>query len=103
MLLLDHMTVIAPSLAEGCAHVEECLGLKVPFGTRHIYMGTHNHRLQLGRRVYLEIVARDPDGVPPPCARWFGLDDQDSVQADWDAGRRYRAMIETPAGICELT
>jgi len=61
VLKLDHITVIAPTLAEGVAHVRACLDIEVPFGTRHTYMGTHNHRLQLGNRVYLEIVALDPD------------------------------------------
>lgn len=77
MLQLDHITVVAPALAEGVAHVRDCLDLDVPFGTRHGYMGTHNHRLQLGSNVYLEIVALDPDGMTPGRARWFGLDDQD--------------------------
>ncbi|WP_298918980.1 VOC family protein [uncultured Roseobacter sp.] len=93
MLKLDHITVIAPSLAEGAGHVSACLDLDVPFGTRHIYMGTHNHRLQLGRGVYLEIVALDPDGVDPAQARWFGLDNQQKVRADWDAGRRLRGWV----------
>ena len=35
--------------------------IDVPFGQRHGYMGTHNHLLQLGETVYLEIVALDPD------------------------------------------
>ena len=60
MLKLDHITVIAPSLAEGVSHVRTCLDLDVPFGQRHAYMGTHNHLLQLGDTVYLEIVALDP-------------------------------------------
>lgn len=93
MLKLDHLTVIAPTLGEGVAHVRECLGLEVPFGTRHPYMGTHNHRLMLGRSVYLEIVAVDPSGEPPPYARWFGLDDQARVRADWDSGRRLRSWV----------
>jgi hypothetical protein len=93
MLKLDHLTVIAPTLAEGVAHVRSCLGLDVPFGQRHGYMGTHNHLLQLGGEVYLEIVALDPDGVPPGRARWFGLDDQKAVRADWDAGRRLRGWV----------
>ncbi|MEO0621888.1 MAG: VOC family protein [Pseudomonadota bacterium] len=93
MLTLDHLTVIAPTLAEGVAHVRACLGLDVPFGTRHLYMGTHNHRLQLGGRVYLEIVARDPDGIDPGRARWFGVDDAARVRADWDAGRRLRGWV----------
>ena len=55
LLKLDHLTVIAPTLAEGVSHVQHCLDLDVPFGTRHDYMGTHNHRLQLGNSL-LEIV-----------------------------------------------
>ncbi|MEM8853721.1 MAG: VOC family protein [Pseudomonadota bacterium] len=99
MLQLDHITVIAPTLAEGVAHVRECLDIDVPFGTRHTYMGTHNHRLQLGGRVYLEIIARDPAGVDPGRARWFGLDKEDSVRADWDDGRRLRGWVARVDGI----
>lgn len=93
MLQLDHLTVIAPTLSDGVAHVRACIGIDVPFGQRHGYMGTHNHLLQLGGTVYLEIVALDPDGVPPPRARWFGLDNQPAVRADWDAGRRLRGWV----------
>lgn len=93
MLRLDHITVIAPTLAEGVSHVQDCLGLDVPFGTRHHYMGTHNHRLQLGNDVYLEIVALDPDGDAPGRARWFGLDDQENVRSDWNQGRRLRGWV----------
>lgn len=93
MLQLDHLTVIAPTLAEGVAHVRACLDLDVPFGQRHLYMGTHNHLLQLGGPVYLEIVALDPDGVPPGRPRWFGLNDRRAVRADWDAGRRLRGWV----------
>jgi hypothetical protein len=73
--------------------VRACLDLDVPFGQRHDYMGTHNHLLQLGGADYLEIVAVDPKGNPPPCARWFGLDDRKAVVADWDAGRRLRGWV----------
>lgn len=93
MLTLDHLTVIAPTLAEGVAHVRDCLDLDVPFGQRHGYMGTWNHLLQLGGMVYLEIVALDPDGMSPGRARWFGLDDQSQVRRDWDAGRRLRGWV----------
>jgi hypothetical protein len=93
MLKLDHLTVIAPTLAEGVAHVRSCLDVDVPFGRRHGYMGTHNHLLQLGDTVYLEIVALDPDAARPPRTRWFGLDDQKAVKADWDAGRRLRGWV----------
>ena len=93
MLKLDHLTVIAPTLIEGVSHVQDCLDLDVPFGTRHDYMGTHNHRLQLGNRVYLEIVALDPDGTEPGRARWFGLDNQEDVRSDWNDGRRLRGWV----------
>jgi len=93
VLELDHLVVIAPTLVEGVAHVRSCIDLDVPFGQRHRYMGSHNHLLQLGDSVYLEIVAIDADGERPRRARWFALDDQKAVKADWDAGRRLRAWV----------
>ncbi|MGL9622785.1 VOC family protein [Bradyrhizobium sp. U531] len=93
MLKLDHLTVIAPSLAEGVLHVRNCLDLDVPFGQRHAYMGTHNHLLQLGDTVYLEIVALDPEAAAPGRPRWFGLDDQHRVRSDWEEGRRLRGWV----------
>ena len=93
MLKLDHLTVIAPTLPEGVAHVRACLDLDVPFGQRHGYMGTHNHLLQLGGTIYLEIIALDPDGQAPACPRWFGLDNTKAVITDWDAGRRLRGWV----------
>lgn len=99
MLKLDHITVIAPTLGEGVAHVRDCLDLDVPFGTRHAYMGTHNHRLQLGDGIYLEIVALDPDGVTPGRPRWFGLDDREKVRADWEDGRRLRGWVASASAI----
>ena len=93
MLKLDHISVIAPSLAEGVSHVRACLDLDVPFGQRHAYMGTYNHLLQLGDTVYLEIVALDPEADGPGRARWFGLDDRKKVRSDWDEGRRLRGWV----------
>ncbi|WP_336811347.1 VOC family protein [Bosea sp. MMO-172] len=102
MLTLDHLTVIAPTLAEGVAHVRDCLDLDVPFGQRHGYMGTHNHLLQLGDMTYLEIVALDPEGTPPGRTRWFGLDDRKQVRRDWDAGRRLRGWVARTDGIDDV-
>jgi hypothetical protein len=93
MLKLDHLTVIAPSLAEGVEHVRNCLDLDVPFGQRHSYMGTYNHLLQLGDAVYLEIVALDPAAGAANRPRWFGLDDQAKVRSDWENGRRLRGWV----------
>ncbi len=102
MLTLDHLTIISPTLIEGVEHVKDCLGIEVPFGTRHHYMGTHNHRLQLGQNVYLEIVALDPDGVDPGRARWFGVDDPDQVRSDWDEMRRLRGWVAAVSPIESL-
>jgi len=99
VLKLDHITVIAPTLIEGVTHVQNCLGLEVPFGTRHDYMGTHNHRLQLGNSVYLEIVALDPEGAEPGRSRWFGLDNQKKVRSDWNEGRRLRGWVASTDAI----
>ncbi|MDP2700066.1 VOC family protein [Thalassospira sp.] len=99
MLKLDHITVIAPTLIEGVAHVQNCLNLDVPFGTRHDYMGTHNHRLQLGNNVYLEIVALDPDGIKPGRARWFGFDNPEKIRSDWNDGRRLRGWVASTDAI----
>jgi hypothetical protein len=93
MLKLDHITVVAPTLLEGVLHVRNCIGIDVPFGTRHDYMGTHNHRLQLGNSIYLEIVALDLEGVAPGRSRWFGLDNQEKVRSDWHEGRRLRGWV----------
>lgn len=99
MLQLDHITVIAPDLKEGVAHVRACLDLDVPFGQRHDYMGTYNHLLQLGDAVYLEIVALDPEATAPANPRWFGLDDRKSVRTAWDKGQRLRGWVARTAGI----
>ncbi|MEL7257014.1 MAG: VOC family protein [Pseudomonadota bacterium] len=99
MLKLDHLTVIAPTLSQGVEHVRDCIGIDVPFGTRHLYMGTHNHRLQLGNNKYLEIVALDPEGRDPGRARWFGVDDVAQVRRDWDAGRRLRGWVASTTDI----
>ncbi|XDA96511.1 VOC family protein [Sulfitobacter sp. LCG007] len=102
MLTLDHLTIVAPTLREGVHHVRECLDIDVPFGTRHLYMGTHNHRLQLGGGVYLEIVARDPEGVDPGRPRWFGVDYPQQLRADWDEGRRLRGWVAATKDIENL-
>ena len=98
-MLLDHFSVIAPTLAEGVSHVKACLDLDVPFGQRHGDMGTYNHLLQLGDRVYLEIIAVDPDAPRPSRSRWFGLDDQKSVRMAWDNGQRLRGWVARTDGI----
>lgn len=74
MLTLDHLTVIAPTLAAGVDHVRRALGLSMPPGGKHPQMGTHNHLMRLGDGVFLEVIAIDPDAPTPGRPRWFGMD-----------------------------
>lgn len=66
--------VTAPTLTAGKSLVEGLLD--VPMGPRGVHdaMGTHNHTVSLGGRVYLEAISVDPDGRTPDFSRWFGLD-----------------------------
>jgi hypothetical protein len=92
-LELDHLTIIAPSLEAGVAHVRDRLGIEMSAGGKHPEMGTHNRLLRLSDRVFLEVIAVDPAANAPARPRWFGLDDSDAVAAAWDKGRRLRAWV----------
>ena len=53
--------------------VEDTLGVALAGGGAHAVMGTHNRLLGLGD-LYLEVIAVDPDAMPPTWPRWFDLD-----------------------------
>ena len=85
---LDHLVVLAPSLASGVAWAEATLGVTPGPGGEHPLMGTHNRLLRLGNgsdqsttqqgAAYLEIIAIKPAATPtlqPPERRWFDMDD----------------------------
>ena len=40
-------------------------------------MATHNRLLRLGERLYLELIAVDPEAQAPDRPRWFALDSED--------------------------
>jgi hypothetical protein len=71
---LDHLIVAAATLEQGEDHLESLLGARPRRGGKHEAMGTHNSVLRLGERVYLEVIAIDPDGIKPDRPRWFDLD-----------------------------
>lgn len=71
----DHLVVGAKNLEQGVAYIKEQLGVEMPFGGKHPKMGTHNHLLRVGKNIFLEIIAIDPDLPAPDRPRWFGLDD----------------------------
>ncbi len=85
---LDHLVVLAPSLASGVAWAEATLGVTPGPGGEHPLMGTHNRLLRLRTgsdqataqpgAAYLEIIAINPAATPtlqPPARRWFDMDD----------------------------
>ena len=78
---LDHLVVVADSLAQGAAWCEDALGVTPGPGGRHALMGTHNRLVLLSSpawpQTYLEIIAIDPQAPWPGAdgrARWFGMD-----------------------------
>ena len=81
---LDHLVVLATSLASGVAWAEATLGVTPGPGGEHPLMGTHNRLLRLSNgkgqpgAAYLEIIAINPAATPtlqPPERRWFDMDD----------------------------
>ena len=72
---LDHLVVGAASIEQGVAYIKEQLGVDIPKGGEHPLMGTHNHLMQLGNDVFLEVIAINPDVPAPDRPRWYGLDD----------------------------
>ena len=72
---LDHLVLAAATLADGIEYVAEIAGATPQPGGKHVAMGTHNALLRLGDRIYLEIIAIDPEGTKPSRPRWFDLDD----------------------------
>ena len=84
---VDHLVVLAPSLAEGVAWCEATLGVVPGPGGEHPLMGTHNRLIPVNTavfpRAYLEIIAINREAVPQRAVgakRWFDLDD-DTLQA----------------------
>lgn len=73
-LVFDHIAIAAQTLDEGVDYVREQLGIEMPQGGKHPFMGTHNRLLSLGDAEFLEVIAIDPDGATPKCPRWFDLD-----------------------------
>ncbi len=77
----DHLVVAAHTLAQGVEYVADLTGVAPRPGGRHETMGTHNALARLGERLYLEVIAIDPQGTKPARPRWFNLDSGD-LQAD---------------------
>lgn len=77
---IDHLVVAARTLEEGVQYVEQLLDVKMQQGGKHARMGTHNYLLKLGDKIYLEVIAIDPDAAAPNHPRWFELDNLDALK-----------------------
>jgi len=104
---IDHLVVACANLDQGSAWAQETFGADPTPGGKHAAMGTHNRLLKLGPRVYLELLAIDPEAAAPARPRWFDLDNP-AVQAraaqtpfllTWVAatGDIYDAVARVPA------
>src|SRR4051812_30813067 len=78
---IDHLTITAPTLASGLDYVRDMLGVVPQIGGEHPRMGTHNVLLKLGERMFLEVIAINPDAPALSRPRWFGLDRLDADQS----------------------
>jgi hypothetical protein len=77
---LDHLVTVVPNLLASTAMFESQTGILFPSGGEHTGMGTWNRvsgvdhsRRELDRRLYLELIARNPK-EPLTQHPWLGLD-----------------------------
>jgi hypothetical protein len=77
---VDHLVVMAATLAQGVQWCEAQLGVTPGPGGQHALMGTHNRLFTIASKrypqAYFEIIAIDRDSGPPGRRRWFDMDDE---------------------------
>lgn len=78
---LDHLVIVASSLADGVAWCEATLGITPGPGGEHPLMGTHNRLFRVATvdypRAYAEVICINPAApvpVPARTGRWFDMD-----------------------------
>lgn len=92
---IDHFAIGTSRLDEGVAALEERLGVRVPDGSKHTLMSTHNCVMQAGNESFFELIAIDPDAPDPGRARWFTLDFPETQQKIDDRPRALCWVVST--------
>jgi hypothetical protein len=76
---VDHLVVVAATLAQGVRWCEDTLGISPGPGGEHLLMGTHNRLFKIASarypQTYFEIIAIDPQAPKPARRRWFDMDE----------------------------
>ena len=71
---LDHIVFGSFTLEQGTEFVENILQAKLSDIGYHKNMGTHNRVIRISERVYLEVIAIDPEISNFNNRKWFNLD-----------------------------
>ncbi len=83
--VLDHLVVVADTLAQGATWCQAAFGVSPGPGGAHALMGTHNRLLRIASPrfplAYLEVIAIDSLAAAPAHPRWFGMDSERVRQA----------------------
>ncbi|MFT5507104.1 MAG: hypothetical protein ACI89J_000168 [Hyphomicrobiaceae bacterium] len=87
---IDHFAIGAASLEQGVAALRASLGVEVPQGGKHDAMSTHNCVMQAGNESFLEILSIDPEAPAPSRARWFSMDEPNTIAR----------LVERPRALC---
>lgn len=101
MTKIDHLVIGAISLAQGVDYVKKVLGVNMPFGGVHEITGTHNHLMQLGDSLFLEVIALNPQAANQARLSWYGLDNE-NVQCSIKNQPRLLTWVVNTADISAL-
>ncbi len=87
---IDHVAIGTDTLENGVVAMQANLGVTLSQGSKHDLMSTHNKVMQAGNESFFELIAQDPEAPAPNRARWFTLDDPNTL----------KRLAERPRALC---